>query len=162
MPVTMRLRAAPQALGDGFSGRSQQERESSPSGDKEILGSKALTIYNRYVMIPEERKGRNMYRLTLGRACRNSGMTLTELSRRTGIPQPSLSRYAAGRSDITLRQMSRITLALGCDIEDLVEQDSLLSTCAAEIRERENAPGDNDKSWVTSVVVDLTRHYRSV
>ena len=98
-----------------------------------------------------------MYRLDLKDACSRRGMTLSELAERTGIPQPSLSRYISGRRDITLRQLGRLALALDVGIEDLVREDSLTSLFSRQLRAIERTAVKKDKRWVLSSHDNLQR-----
>jgi transcriptional regulator with XRE-family HTH domain len=107
-------------------------------------------------------RGRIVYRVNITKACRRRGITLKQLARLTSIPQPSLSRYNSGRCDITLRQLGRIALALGTDLNELVDNESLTAEFHGTIRRMERAATRNDKAWVTRVMADLQRHYRQV
>lgn len=60
--------------------------------------------------------------------CRTRGVSLTELARWTGIARVSLSRYAHGVQDMTLRQASKVISSLGCRISDLVDDREDLSS----------------------------------
>lgn len=100
-----------------------------------------------------------MYFLNLKKICCGRGITMSELSRKSGIPQPSLSRYAAGKSDITLKQLSRIATALGVGLEKIVETDILTEQYEARIKRTERDEQQKDKAWVTAVLCDLQRHY---
>ena len=59
--------------------------------------------------------------LKLKEYCRKNGIALAEVSRRCGISRVSLSRYAHGVQSMTLDQLSKIVSALGCRVEDLVD-----------------------------------------
>ena len=103
-----------------------------------------------------------MYKLNLKKVCRSRNVTLTELARRTSIPQPSLSRYESGRSDITLRQLSRISLALGAAFDEFVEDVSLTSEMKRVIARMRTNKAGADKQWVTRLLADLQEHYSKV
>ncbi|MFH2068009.1 MAG: helix-turn-helix domain-containing protein [Candidatus Omnitrophota bacterium] len=96
--------------------------------------------------------------------CRKKGIGLTKLSRMCGIPQPSLSRYQSGRSDITLRQLNRIALAVSCELNDILqEKPDLLDMCLRKIaRRKKDELFREDKSWVSQIVCDLNKHYLNV
>lgn len=49
-------------------------------------------------------------------ACTASGVTLSELGRRLGVIQPSISR-TVNRADFPFSELLRIASALGCDLE---------------------------------------------
>ena len=101
-----------------------------------------------------------MYAVNIKKACRKRGVTLQELARLTSIPQPSLSRYNAGRCDITLRQLGKIAQALGVELDALVENKSLTVEFHDVIRRMERTATRTDKAWVTRVTADLQRHYK--
>lgn len=103
-----------------------------------------------------------MYTVNLRAVCLRHGTTITDLARRTSIPQPSLSRYNTGRSDITLRQLGRIALALGVGVEDLVDSNVLTKDLHREIGSVERTALKRDKAWVSGVLADLQQHYRKV
>lgn len=103
-----------------------------------------------------------MYSLNLKQLCRNHGITLSELSKRTLIPQPSLSRYASGKSNITLRQLSRIALALNVELEEILQNNILTEKYREEISRKERDNRKQDKAWVTQVLCDLQSHYSKV
>lgn len=103
-----------------------------------------------------------MYSLNLKQLCRNHGITLSELSKRTLIPQPSLSRYASGKSNITLRQLSRIALALNVELEEILQNNILTEKYREEISRKERDNRKQDKAWVTRVLCDLQSHYSKV
>ena len=103
-----------------------------------------------------------MLRFALQPRLSRSGMTLTELSRRTGIPQPSLSRYANGRCDITLRQLGRIAAALKVPPAALLQDRSPTRDLRREIANRGRRGAREDKSWVSRLHHSLCRHYRRV
>lgn len=58
--------------------------------------------------------------LRLRRAMAFNRVNQDELSYRTGIAQPSLSRYITGKSIPTVRVIHRISRAIGCTVEDLI------------------------------------------
>lgn len=105
-----------------------------------------------------------MHAVDFKEICRKKRIGLTELSRMCGIPQPSLSRYQNGRSDITLRQLNRIVLAVSCDLNDILqEKPDLLDLCLRKLsRRKKNKLFREDKSWVSQVIYDLNKHYSSV
>jgi transcriptional regulator with XRE-family HTH domain len=103
-----------------------------------------------------------MYSLNFKQLCRNHGITLSELSKRTLIPQPSLSRYASGKSNITLRQLSRIALALNVELEEILQNNILTEKYREEISRKERDNRKQDKAWVTRVLCDLQSHYSKV
>lgn len=45
------------------------------------------------------------------------GLTLSELAKRMGIRQPTLCGMLRGASNMTLKTMARMALALGCSVE---------------------------------------------
>jgi len=101
-----------------------------------------------------------MYFLNLKKICHQRQVTISELSRKSGIPQPSLSRYASGKSDITLKQLSRIALALGTGLEKIVETDIVTERYKSRIKRMEEESVRQNKAWVTTVLCDLQRHYK--
>ena len=101
-----------------------------------------------------------MYFLNLKKICRQRQMTMSELSGKSGIPQPSLSRYARGKSDITLKQLSRIALALGVGLEKIVETDIITERYKSRIKRIEKESVQQNKAWVTTVLCDLQKHYK--
>ena len=44
------------------------------------------------------------------------GMTLIELARRSGVSQGCISRYENGKSDLTMKSMTKMMRALGYEI----------------------------------------------
>lgn len=52
----------------------------------------------------------------LRRAMRESGYTRYELSKHTGIPQSTLSRFANGISDLNMTTAHRLTAFLGLEL----------------------------------------------
>ena len=98
--------------------------------------------------------------LRLKETCARQRITLTELARRSSIPQPSLSRYESGACDITLRQLNRIALALNVGIEQLIHQGTFLQDLRGTIEAMEKSVSRQDKVWVTRVLSDLQEHYR--
>ena len=102
-------------------------------------------------------------KLEILKVCRRRGISMNQLAGRCGIPQPSLSRYQKGRSDITLRQMNRIADALSCRISDLLEAGLDFSVRHRDrIRQLEKEALNQDKSWVSGVLWSLQQHYRKV
>ncbi|MHC4872611.1 MAG: helix-turn-helix domain-containing protein [Planctomycetota bacterium] len=101
-----------------------------------------------------------MFKLCIKDQCRKRGFTLSKLADRCGIPQPSLSRYETGKSDITLRQLSRICLVLGLNVSDLLEKEVFTEKYAKEIVKVERTAVKADKAWVGKVQSDLLEHYR--
>lgn len=57
--------------------------------------------------------------LRLRRAMAFNRINQDELSYRTGIAQPAISRYITGKTLPTVRILHRITRAIGCTAEDL-------------------------------------------
>lgn len=45
------------------------------------------------------------------------GLTVTELARRMGVAQPTLSRQLSGEQNLTVKTMDRMARALGCSLE---------------------------------------------
>jgi DNA-binding Xre family transcriptional regulator len=89
--------------------------------------------------------------LRLLELCRSRGVTLSELSRWSGIARVSLSRYAHGTQDITLAQVAKITAALGCALNDLVDdrEDLTSPSWRRAIQKAASDPAHRrDKSWV--------------
>jgi transcriptional regulator with XRE-family HTH domain len=103
-----------------------------------------------------------MFKLRLKDQCRKKGITLSKLAAKCGIPQPSLSRYESGKSDITLRQLSRLCLVLGVGIGELLKEEVFTEKYAKEIKRAEKAAIKSDKAWVGKVQSDLLAHYRSI
>lgn len=60
----------------------------------------------------------HMYRLfaEMTRIRRQKGMTQQQLANLAGISQPTLARIEAGRANPTLSQLTRIMMALNCDL----------------------------------------------
>jgi DNA-binding Xre family transcriptional regulator len=88
--------------------------------------------------------------------CRCREITLSELSRWTGIARVSLSRYAHGAQDITLGQLFKIASSLGCSLGELVDDREDLATPAwrKAIRKRSSDRAHKkDKSWVPRVLL---------
>ena len=56
--------------------------------------------------------------IRLNRIMNHKGVTQTELSRVTGIPQSQLSRYITGRNSPTFNNVIKIVNALDCSLED--------------------------------------------
>jgi predicted transcriptional regulator len=52
----------------------------------------------------------------LRKAIRESGYTRYELSKQTGIPQSTLSRFANGITDLNITTASRLTAFLGLEL----------------------------------------------
>ena len=50
------------------------------------------------------------------------GLTQTELARRTGIPQPKISEYLAGRTEPTITTLGRLLDGMGATARELVEE----------------------------------------
>lgn len=46
------------------------------------------------------------------------GMSMRELAEKMGIKQPTLTRMLGPKSNMTLKTVARIALALGCDVEE--------------------------------------------
>ena len=103
-----------------------------------------------------------MYSLNFKQLCHRHGITLSELSRRTLIPQPSLSRYACGKSNITLKQLRRIAVALNVELEEILQSNILTEKYREEISGKERNNQKQDKAWVTRVLCDLQSHYSKV
>lgn len=45
------------------------------------------------------------------------GLTVTEVARRMGVAQPTLSRQLSGEQNLTAKTMAKIARALGCTVE---------------------------------------------
>lgn len=104
-----------------------------------------------------------MYNLNLKNVCKNKNITISQVALKSGIPQPSLSRYISGRSDITLRQLNRLSYALGVGIKELLqEEDSFLEKHKNKIEKYQDNVQKEDKEWVSNVLWDLRKHYLSV
>lgn len=54
------------------------------------------------------------------KAYRN-GISINELAKITGIPQPTLNRYQQGKSEPTLTNLVKIAKALEITVNDLIE-----------------------------------------
>ena len=103
-----------------------------------------------------------VFSLRLKEACSEKGITLTELARRTGIPQPSLSRYISGGRDITLRQLGRIAVALGVSVHALIENEDFEEEFVEVMQAMERRSVQEDKAGVLYVLENLQRHYHEV
>ena len=105
-----------------------------------------------------------MYKVNFRKICRKKRVTLSKLSRRCGIPQPSLSRYQSGRTAITLRQLNRITLAMSCKLNDILEErpNFLEKNWRKIVLLEENKSSNKDKAWVSKIIWDLRKHYLKV
>ncbi len=104
-----------------------------------------------------------MYVLKLKKLCKDKKITLTELALRSGIPQPSLSRYVTGKSDITLRQLSRLSETLGVDIEDILERkESFTKKYSHAIYVREKSEQKKEKKWISELLWTLRGHYLKI
>lgn len=53
------------------------------------------------------------------------GLSLAELSARTGLSTSSLWAIETGRSSPTVRSLRKIAHGLGCRVEDLIKEGSL-------------------------------------
>lgn len=49
----------------------------------------------------------------LRQAIAKSGLSLNELARRTGVPQPTISRFMSGLTDMRLSNAAKIAAELG-------------------------------------------------
>ena len=98
--------------------------------------------------------------LKLKEYCRKNGIALAEVSRRCGISRVSLSRYAHGVQSMTLDQLSKIVSALGCRVEDLVDdrEDLKSREWGKVIRSalKKSSPNE-DKSWVPMAVLSMLK-----
>lgn len=95
----------------------------------------------------------SIYKLDLEGARRRSGVTLSKLARMSGIPQPSLARYASGRSDITLGQIGRISAALNIGISKIVVRDSFSDAKWRRMLEgRTQRAKRTDRAWVSQSI----------
>lgn len=62
---------------------------------------------------------------------KSRGLTVRQLSDKTGISFRSLGKYENGQLNIDgakLKTLIKLSLALGCDIEDIIEDDILVET----------------------------------
>lgn len=103
-----------------------------------------------------------MYSTNLKQLCKKHRITMSELSKRSSIPQPSLSRYAGGKSDITLKQLSRIALALNVQMGEILQNNVFTEQYKKRIRMKEMGNRKQDKAWVTGVLCDLQHHYSRI
>lgn len=56
----------------------------------------------------------------------SSGISQTELARRTGLEQGSISRYASARQMPGIKAIINIANALGCSTDDLIDFGSMI------------------------------------
>lgn len=90
-------------------------------------------------------------------------MTLSEMAFKSGIPQPSLSRYSSGKSDITLRQLNRLCTALDLKLNNLLEEKKdFLKNNEKILALKEKQETGSEKAWVSRVMWELNQHYLKV
>jgi transcriptional regulator with XRE-family HTH domain len=95
-----------------------------------------------------------MITLRLSEFCRSRHVSLSQLARWTGIARVSLSRYANGIQDITLGQLSKISAAMDCRLDDLTDDREDLSSPewkALIEKASKSAHQQKDKSWVPRI-----------
>lgn len=59
----------------------------------------------------------------LRRIMKEKNITQEELSYRTGIAQPSISRYLNGKTMPTVRPIHKITRAIECTVDELIGEE---------------------------------------
>lgn len=99
-------------------------------------------------------------KLKLKEYCNNSDISLTHLSKISGVPRVSLSRYAHGVQSPTLDQFSKIVTALGCDWVDLLDDWDEWQKVFKKVYSKFNPK--EDKSWVGKLLFISQRQYDHV
>lgn len=94
--------------------------------------------------------------LLLKEFCKKNKISLSKLSRSTGIARVSLSRYAHGRQNVTLKQLFKIASFLGCSVSELIDEREDLKSPEWQNRiasiQRQCRP-QTDKSWVPRLML---------
>lgn len=54
---------------------------------------------------------------------KSSALTATELAKKIGVTQPTISRYERGTRKISVENAQRISDILGCTIDELFERE---------------------------------------